>query len=92
EVAAIRPKSSRRDKTAQQPLAYTNDYTERVDVAADPVVAYLSRPELEKLISRRRDEMMAAAKDMNFVEAARLRDEILGYEQRIEKMAKTEDA
>lgn len=91
DAAAIRPKSSsRRDRQpgVAPSVAYATEYSTHVDIAADPVVAYLSKNELENLIERKRKEMMAAAKDMNFVEAARLRDEILGYEKRIEDLAK----
>ncbi|MDE6078689.1 MAG: excinuclease ABC subunit UvrB [Duncaniella sp.] len=91
DAAAIRPKSSsRRDRQpgVAPSVAYAAEYSTHMDIAADPVVAYLSKNELENLIERKRKEMMAAAKDMNFVEAARLRDEILGYEKRIEDLAK----
>ena len=46
-------------------------------VAADPVVAYMSKPELEKFIVKTRKAMEVAAKDLDFVEAARLRDEMI---------------
>ncbi len=45
-------------------------------VAADPVVKYMSPAELKKLISQTQKSMEAAAKELNFIEAARLRDEL----------------
>ncbi len=46
------------------------------DVAADPVVQYMSVPALEKAIAKTKKEMEAAAKELDFIEAARLRDEM----------------
>jgi excinuclease ABC subunit B len=44
-------------------------------IAADPVVSYMSKPELEKLIERTKKQMEKAARDLDFLEAAKLRDE-----------------
>ncbi len=45
-------------------------------LAADPIVAYLDKEGLKKLIARTEKEMLRAAKDMEYMEAARLRDEL----------------
>jgi excinuclease ABC subunit B len=58
-----------------------------VDIAADPVVPYMNREEMQRSIARLRTEMVAAAKNMDFMEAARMRDEILQMESRMEKLA-----
>lgn len=58
---------------------------ETPNVAADPVVAYMSKPELEKLIEKTKKAMEVAAKDLDFVEAARLRDEMLELQKLKEK-------
>jgi excinuclease ABC subunit B len=50
---------------------------ESPNLAADPIVAYMSKPELEKFIVKTRKAMEVAAKDLDFVEAARLRDEMI---------------
>jgi excinuclease ABC subunit B len=50
--------------------------SERVDVAADPVVQYMSTEALEKTILKTKKEMEKAAKELDFIEAARLRDEM----------------
>ena len=55
-----------------------------MDVAADPVIQYLSREKLEKLITQTQKRMEAAAKELNFMEAARLRDEWTGLKKRLE--------
>ena len=49
---------------------------EKVDVAADPVVMYMSVEALEKTIVKTQKEMTKAAKELDFIEAARLRDEM----------------
>jgi excinuclease ABC subunit B len=46
------------------------------DVAADPVVSMMGIPALEKAIAKTKKEMEAAAKELDFIEAARLRDEM----------------
>ncbi len=53
-------------------------------IAADPIVQYMSRPELKKAIEKTRKEMMAAAKDMDFLLAAKLRDEMFALEKSLE--------
>jgi excinuclease ABC subunit B len=73
-------------KSKKSAIAYAEEYSTSVDVAADPVVSVMSREELKKQIERLRNNMLKAAKDMEFMEAARLRDEMLKLQQRIEQM------
>ncbi|ELR71794.1 Excinuclease ABC subunit B [Fulvivirga imtechensis AK7] len=54
---------------------YTGE--EAPSVAADPVVAYMGKNDLEKLIAKTQKAMEKAAKELNFIEAAKLRDEML---------------
>lgn len=49
---------------------------EKPDVAADPVVQYMNREALEKAIEKTRKNMEKAASELDFVEAARYRDEM----------------
>jgi excinuclease ABC subunit B len=49
---------------------------DRPDIAADPVVKYMNREALEKAIEKTRKSMEKAASELNFVEAARFRDEM----------------
>ena len=44
--------------------------------------------ELQRLITKRRTEMVDAAKRMDFIEAARLRDEIMKMEELVEEKSK----
>ena len=55
-----------------------------ISLAADPVLKYMSQDELKKNIKKTKKEMLKAAKDLDFMEAARLRDEI----QELEKLKK----
>lgn len=66
---------------AAKVIPYAEEYTSSVDIAADPVVPYMSKGELQRHITRMRTDMMQAAKNMEFMEAARLRDEILKMER-----------
>jgi excinuclease ABC subunit B len=52
-----------------------------ISVAADPVVQYMSAEELKKQIGKIKSAMVRAAKEMDFMEAARLRDEMYTLEK-----------
>jgi excinuclease ABC subunit B len=54
---------------------------ERPDIAADPVVKYMNREALEKAIEKTRKNMEKAASELNFIEAARFRDEMADLEK-----------
>ncbi|MGL1885064.1 MAG: excinuclease ABC subunit UvrB [Reichenbachiella sp.] len=54
---------------------------ENPNIAADPVVAYMDAAGIEKMIERTKKLMEKAAKDLDFMEAARLRDEMLDLEK-----------
>ncbi|CAM3008337.1 Excinuclease ABC subunit B [Flavobacterium succinicans] len=51
--------------------------------AAEPDTAYLSKPELEKLIREKRKAMEKAAKDLDFMQAAKFRDEIKALQEKL---------
>jgi len=53
---------------------------ENIDVAADPVVKYMSRPEIEKAIQQARKKMEEVVKELDFIQAAQYRDEIYSLE------------
>ena len=54
--------------------------------AAEPENEYLSKPELEKKIRDKRKLMEEAAKALDFIIAAKLRDEIKNYQTKLEKL------
>lgn len=58
--------------------------SEEISLAADPVVQYMDAEELKKQIAKLKSAMIKASKDMNFIEAARLRDEMYSLEKILE--------
>ncbi len=66
-------------------MARTYSDPEGVDLAADPVVRYMGREALQKAIDKARRSMEKAAAELDFIEAARFRDEMFG----LEKLLKT---
>ncbi|WP_316833868.1 excinuclease ABC subunit UvrB [Pedobacter nutrimenti] len=58
---------------------------DEVSIAADPVVQYMTKAEMQKSIDKTRKEMAKAAKDMDFLLAARLRDEMFAMEKVFEE-------
>jgi excinuclease ABC subunit B len=57
---------------------------DEISLAADPVVQYMNADELKKQIGKIKSAMIRAAKEMDFVEAARLRDEMYALEKMLE--------
>lgn len=56
------------------------EFTEELSLAADPVVQNMSEDQLNKAILNTRKQMEKAAKELDFIEAARLRDELYALE------------
>ena len=50
--------------------------SEEKSIAADPVVAYMEKPALEKMLQKTQKAMEKSARELDFIEAARLRDEL----------------
>ena len=75
-AAKSTPRQSR-----QSPVLYEQEYVPTVNLAADPIIPYMNAEELQRTITRRRQEMVDAAKRMDFMEAARLRDEVVKLEE-----------
>ncbi len=61
-------------------------YEQQAMKAAEEESEYLSKPELEKKIREKRKQMEEAAKALDFMEAARLRDEIKTYQSKLEAL------
>ncbi len=54
---------------------------EEVSLAAEPIVAYATRSQLEKMIAESENKMKKAAKDLDFITAAQFRDEMLALKK-----------
>lgn len=76
-VANFQPESG-------EPKAYMEN--DEVSLAADPVVKYMSHSQLEKAIEKSKSQMLKASKAMDFIEAARLRDEMKQYQELLKEM------
>ena len=60
--------------------------SDRINIAADPVVQYMDRKALEQAVKKTRKAMEEAAAKLDFIEAARYRDEL----EALEKMVRGE--
>ena len=63
-----------------------DNISQQPSVAADPVVQYMSKPQLEKLLEETQKRMKDAAKQEDFLEAARLRDEMMELSKMIKAL------
>lgn len=55
------------------------------NVAADPVVQYMNKDQIAKAIQKTKKKMDEAVKELDFIEAARLRDELFGLDELLKK-------
>ena len=75
--------SEKEEAKTQAPKAYVEP--EKASIAADPVVQYMTKPQMEKAIERTRKQMQEAAKKLEFIEAAQYRDELLRLEDMLKE-------
>lgn len=74
------------NKSIENPLAkmsgnYATDPV--ISIAAEPVTEYLTKDEIEKRIREKRKLMEIAAKELDFIQAAKLRDEIKRLQEKV---------
>ena len=55
-----------------------------IGMAADPIIEHMTRPQMEKLIAETTRKMKEAAKQLDFLQAAQYRDEIIRLQQELE--------
>ena len=53
-------------------------------LAADPIVAYMDKDQLEKLVKTTETKMRKAAKELDFITAAQLRDELMALKKKVD--------
>ncbi len=58
---------------------------QKINIAADPVVRYMTTEQIKKTIIKTKYSMNKAAKELNFIEATRLRDELYGLQKILEE-------
>ncbi|MEL7222112.1 MAG: helicase-related protein, partial [Bacteroidota bacterium] len=94
EEHGIVPKTAR--KTREEILAkksildirgVENAYVEpdKPSLAADPVVGYMTRDQLEKAVAAAEVKMKKAAKDLDFISAAQFRDEVFALKEQLKR-------
>lgn len=66
-------------------MKYDSVQKETLDFAADTVTQYMTQEQIQKAIEKLRKEITRAAKNMDFLEAARLRDELFNLERKLKK-------
>ena len=75
------------NKSIENPLAKSPitsyHYDNAPKIAAEPETEYLSKPEIEKRIREKRKAMEKAAKELDFIQAAKLRDEINALQEKM---------
>ncbi|MFK7936143.1 MAG: excinuclease ABC subunit UvrB [Saprospiraceae bacterium] len=69
------------DIRGHKPTAYIEP--EEPSIAADPILAYMSRDQIEKAIAETERKMRKAAKDLDFITAAQYRDEVFALKKRL---------
>ncbi len=79
--ALLQPNDSGVEVTVDGKLVRTYIEPENYSVAADPVVQYMSKDELKKQITKLKSAMLKASKEMDFMKAATLRDEMFSLEK-----------
>ena len=77
----IMSQSSILDIRPKQSKAYVEPDTP--SLAADPLVSYLNRDQLERMINETEGKMKKAAKELDFISAAQYRDELFALKKRI---------
>lgn len=79
---AIMGQTSLSDYRVIEPKAYVGPSEETaLSLAAEPVVAMMTKVDLEKLIKQTEKQMEAAAKELDFLQAAKYRDELAALKQ-----------
>jgi len=78
----ILAKKSILDIRGKKKLKYYEE-SEEASIAADPIIAYMSKDQLEKLIYQTEDKMKKAAKELDFITAAQYRDELFALKKKL---------
>jgi len=76
---------SRRKAAREKEKAKAYAGVDNVDIAADPVVKYMSHAALEKAIAKVKSEMEKCAKELDFIQAAQYRDEMFRLKELLDK-------
>ena len=88
ELHGITPRQVKKDhiSTAAKKIYVEPDY-KGLSIAADPINQYLSKDQLQSLFQSTKKQMEASARELDFLNAARLRDEMFQIQKQLEKEA-----
>ena len=81
---SLKSSLSRDDRPDIKELKLTATASQPASMAADPIVERMTRPQIEKLIAETTKRMKEAAKQLDFLQAAQYRDEIIRLQKEIE--------
>ena len=81
---SLKSSLSRDDRQDIKELKLTATTSQPASMAADPIVERMTRPQIEKLIAETTKRMKEAAKQLDFLQAAQYRDEIIRLQKEIE--------
>lgn len=86
DIKGILPTANGEERTKPTATGYQQPYFEPdgAAFAADPIVLKMTRPEIERSIANTKRLMEQAAKDLDFIQAAQYRDEIVRLEAQLE--------
>lgn len=86
DIKGILPTANGEERTKPTAAGYQQPYFEPdgAAFAADPIVLKMTRPEIERSIANTKRLMEQAAKDLDFIQAAQYRDEIVRLEAQLE--------
>ena len=85
-IEAIMGQTTVMDTKGGGPRPYIED--DNINVAADPVMKYMSKEQIRKTINKTKKSMEGAVKELDFIEAARYRDELVALQKMLEKKTK----
>ncbi len=79
----ILAKKSILDIRGKKKVKYYDEPEEETSIAADPVIAYMSKSQIENLMAVTEDKMKKAAKELDFITAAQYRDELFALKKKL---------
>ena len=74
------------DESKSTAIPYEADILQPGNLAAEDGEVYRTIPQMEKEVARVKKQMEKAARDMDFIEAARLRDEMFRLQKELEEL------
>ena len=89
EAHGLKPTAIKKslDNALTRKQTYTLEAESLINLAAEDAEEYLTKPQIEKKIRDTRKQMESAAKELDFMQAAKLRDKIKLYQEQLRELA-----